>query len=96
MSGGGVTFVSGGALTVRDSIFRDNHVAVTVFPASGTAQAQVDNVRMEGRDVGLAAGDGSKVTVRNSVASNTGIGFLATSSTSASSELNYRKLRFVQ
>jgi hypothetical protein len=89
-SGTGVFFHGPGKLHVKDSIIRGNVDGVDILPASGAALALLDNVRLEGNvSFGLASGDGSKVTVRNSVASNNGlVGFNCQSFNSGLAELN--------
>jgi hypothetical protein len=85
--GNGLSFVGPGTLEVKDSIFRNNTNAISV---TGTAVAAIDEVRLEGSSGrGVIAQDGSKVTVRNSLASDSGdAGFKALSQTSAGAELN--------
>lgn len=85
---GGINFQGGARLEVKDSILRGNLVGVDVGATSGTAQAVIDQVRLEGNETGVVAGTGSKVTVRNSLASGNGNGFLAVSSSAANAELN--------
>jgi hypothetical protein len=77
----GINFLAGANLEVKDSIFRGNSFGIYVHPASGTAQAAIDNARLEENvNDGLFAREGSTVTVRNSLASgNGGIGFGAAS-----------------
>jgi len=77
-------------MVLKDSVFRDNSEAIRVWPASGAAQATVEQVRMEGGSIGLLAGPASRVTVRNSVGANTsGAGFFAFSfGPAARAELN--------
>ena len=86
----GVAFQGAGKLEVKDSIIRGNGDGIDVVPASGSALATIDQVRLEGNlNDGLVAGHGSMVTVRNSVASgNSNIGFLALTSSSATAEMN--------
>jgi hypothetical protein len=80
----GVFFRAPGNLEVKDSIIRGNDIGVEVgvltATHTGTAVATIDHVRLEGnRDVGLIAVEGSKVTVRDTVASNNFVGFQAES-----------------
>jgi hypothetical protein len=66
-SGEGLFFNGPGQLEVKDSILRGNLNAIDVAPASGTAFASIDNVRLEGTGVGLLVLDRSMVTIRNSL-----------------------------
>jgi hypothetical protein len=84
----GLFFHGAGNLEVKDSIFRSNFNGIEVSPASGTAVATIDQVRLEGNSAGLAARQGSTVTVRNSVASGNVAGFDCSSISSASAEMN--------
>jgi hypothetical protein len=89
----GLFFVGPGTLEVKDSIFRGNHTGINVLTLSGTtALATIDHVHIEGTgsamNVGLEVGDGVTATVRSSLASLNGTGFLAASSSSAVGELN--------
>jgi len=60
-----------GKLEMMDSIVRGNSIGISIQGAS----ALLDQVRMEANVFeGLFAGDGAKVTVRNSVASHNGAG----------------------
>jgi Right handed beta helix region len=73
---------TGGKLFITNTTIRDNgQSAVVVLPGSGatTIQAELDNVRMIGNgNAGISASNGSRVVVRNSVASgNTNFGFFA-------------------
>ena len=84
--------VAGGKLSIINTTVRDNgQSGIVVLPSSGanTIQATLDNVRMIGNGLaGIAASNGSRVTVRNSVASgNTNFGFFADGPGGAS-ELN--------
>jgi hypothetical protein len=74
----GLLFAGAGKLEIKDSTFKGNGaIGVNVVAGSGTAIATVERVRLEGCATGLVAGSGSKVTVRNSVASNNEAGFSA-------------------
>jgi len=75
-------------LEVKDSIMRGNFYGIRVQPSSGLAFATIDQVRLENGTYGLVAGDSSTVTVRNSIASRNGRGFLALSSSIDTAELN--------
>jgi hypothetical protein len=87
----GIDFEPGASsrLFVKDTIIRNNAGTsgggVLVKPgASGTAQAVLDRVRMEGNFFGLFVADRSTVTVRNSVASgHTNSGFTVGSTAAA-------------
>jgi hypothetical protein len=59
-----------------------------VLTTSGTAQAAIDQVRLEDGGTGLLAREGSTVTVRNSLASGNGVGFVAYSFSAANAELD--------
>jgi hypothetical protein len=88
------TRTTGGQLFVHDTIIRNNAGSgVVILPSSGTTSihATLDNVRLEGHTLaGLSASNGSRVTVRNSVASGNALaGFFAEGSGGAgNSELN--------
>jgi hypothetical protein len=85
----GINFLAGANLEVKDSIFRGNRNGIVVHPASGTAQAVIEQVRLENGGVGLFVLEGSTVTVRNSLASGSiGGGFAAAASFAASAELD--------
>jgi hypothetical protein len=85
----GVSFNGAGNLEVKDSIIRGNLIGIFVHPLSGTAVAAIDQVRLEtNSEPGLAVREGSRVTVRNSIASRNLDGFAAISATSADAELN--------
>jgi hypothetical protein len=86
----GISFLAGANLEVKDSIFRGNFLGIVVEPASGAAQAVIDQVRLEENgNIGLLVSEGSTVTVRNSLVSgNTSLGFEAVSSTPANAELD--------
>jgi hypothetical protein len=89
-SGGGIVFQSADArLEVKDSIMRDNLNGIDVHPAAGRALAMIDQVRLElNSNVGLFAEGGSTITVRNSVAAGSAVGFLGFTATSTSTEMN--------
>lgn len=88
--GDGVDFMPSGSanLEVKDSTMRGNSTSTGIF-IFGNAQAVIDHVRVEnGRD-GIAARDGARVTIRNSVASGNNVrGFVVASFSSASAEMN--------
>jgi hypothetical protein len=86
-SGAGVSFQPSGSssLKVKDSIMRANGGGIAV---AGSAQAFIEQVRLERGVHGLFVGHGAIVTVRNSVASANATGFYVSSDSSASSELN--------
>jgi hypothetical protein len=65
-AGFGVNFLSSGALEVKDSILRGNSSGIVV---NGRGDAVVEHCRLEGSVVGLEVVGGSRVTVRNSLAS---------------------------
>jgi hypothetical protein len=71
----------GGALEVKDSIFRGNTNGIFVRGASATVT--VDHVRLEENTQGLEADDGPNVTVWDSLASGNETGFYAVSNASA-------------
>jgi len=77
----GVFFAGGGDLAVTDSSVRHNDIGVLVMPAAGNAFAALDHVRIEDGIGGLVVRDGSKVSVRDSVASANLVGLNAASST---------------
>jgi len=83
---------AGGKLFITNTTVRDNGShGVVVVPTSGatTIKATLDNVRLiDNGDAGIAVSNGSRVSVRNSVASgNTNSGFYA-EGPSGASELN--------
>jgi hypothetical protein len=84
----GVRFQGSGTLEVKDSIMIGNNSGILVRPTSGTALATVDHVRLEGNFTGLDVEPGSKVTIRNSLASGNEDGFTCFSDNTASAELN--------
>jgi hypothetical protein len=67
-NGSAVLFGGSGILEVEDSIVSGSSGGIIVKPASGTALAAIDQVRLERCNVGLDAFEGSKVAIRNSVA----------------------------
>jgi hypothetical protein len=86
---GGLRFLGSGSLDVKDSIMRGNRHGILLQPSSGTAQATIDEVRLESGQVGLVAAEGSVVNVRNSVASaNSDDGFDVVSFTAGSVRLS--------
>jgi hypothetical protein len=84
----GLQFLGAGTLEVKDSIFRDNQCGIEVAPASGTASAAIEHVRLESCSRGLTAVDGSQVTVRNSLSSANLAGFAVTSQGTGPVRLN--------
>lgn len=73
---------TGGKLFIINTTVRNNgQSGIVVLPSAGatTIQAELDNVRLEGNgNAGVAASNGSRVVVRNSVASgNTSFGFFS-------------------
>jgi hypothetical protein len=85
----GISFLAGAKLEVKESIIRGNQNGIIVEPASGTAEAVLDQVRLEENGGNaLAAREGSAVTVRNSLASGNNIGFEAVSANAANVELD--------
>jgi hypothetical protein len=85
----GIGFLGPGRLEVIDSIMRANFVGIFVEPSSGTAQAAIDHVRLEGNTSGLLATDGSQVTASNCIAAdNGGVGIAAFCDTAGSVQLN--------
>jgi hypothetical protein len=74
---GGLVLIGAGILEVKDSIMRGNNNGIRV---QGTASATIDHVVLDGNpDGGLVVLERSRVTVRNTVASNNGSGFDAAS-----------------
>jgi hypothetical protein len=85
----GLWSLASGSLEVKDSTFRGNGSGIRVEPTSGTAQATISNVRLEGNVDGLDVIDGARVNVYKTVASgNSSAAFAASSFTSRSVELN--------
>jgi hypothetical protein len=90
-SGFGIILEAPASMDVKDSIFRGDNTAIAVETPSGTAVVLLDGVLMEGNGIstgGLLAFHRSRVTVRNSLASGNGFGFLGQSSTAQDAELN--------
>ena len=88
-NGLGVSFNGAGKLEINESIIRNNSEGILMLPSRGTATGVLDHVRLEGNsNTALRVGDGSKVNVRNSVASGNDFCFYAISQTSADAELN--------
>jgi hypothetical protein len=82
----------GGLLFVNNTVVRDNgQSGIVIRPAAGSVaiQAFIDRVLLKGNgNAGLEAGNGSRVTISNSViASNTNFGLLA-GATVGTAELN--------
>lgn len=86
--GTAVAFLSSGNLEVKDSIFRGNFAGIVVISSPGKSTAAIDQVRLEGNSFGLVANEGSKVTVRNSLASGGTAGFASASANSDAVEMN--------
>lgn len=85
----GIRFAGLGNLQVKDSTTTANTFGILVAPSSGTAVASIDHVRMGGKlEEGLLVASGAKVTVRNSIASGGGAGFVAETSVGPPAELN--------
>jgi len=91
-SGGGSAglelLAAGARAEVVDSTMGGNSFGIFMQPASGTAQAAIDRVRLVLNHIGLAAKDGSQVTITNSVAANNDFGIRAPSVSAASVQLN--------
>lgn len=87
----GLAFLGSGKLEVKDSIFRGGGIGIVTEPPAGTALALIDQVRLEGNIEGLHAADGSKVTVRGSIASGNVNGFEARSLNGTSVQLNLER-----
>ncbi len=83
----GLFFAGAGNLEVKDSIFRGDAHGINVG-LNGPARAAIDQVRLEACSTGVFAGPGSKVTVRNCLASDNGTAFECFTGTSAAAELN--------
>jgi hypothetical protein len=89
---GGLQLFGTGTLEVKDSIFRSNTYGINVAPASGTALAEIEEVRLEGNvNTGLVAQQNSKVTVRSSIASGGTTGFFASSNSAGAVQLNIER-----
>jgi hypothetical protein len=89
--GTGLEINGHGNVEVKDCIFRGNDQGISVQPTSGTALVTIDHCRLEASPShnGLFAGDGSSVTVRNSIASaNFQSGFVVSTQSSRAAELN--------
>jgi hypothetical protein len=70
---------------------RGNGGGVLIRTTSGTAFSTIDNTRIDGNFLGIAAGDGSKVTISNSVISRSATTGLLTLSYSAPAEMNVER-----
>jgi hypothetical protein len=69
-SAAALLFVGGGALEVKDSIFRDNYYGIYVDATFQKATATIESVRLEDNvGFGLLVKDGVQAVIRNSVAS---------------------------
>ena len=76
----------GGTTEVKDTVVRGYGAGILI---TGISMGVVDHVRLEGNITGLAATNGAKVTVRNSVScGNQGTGFLAFCDSLNPAELN--------
>src|SRR5215467_12554850 len=73
-SSGVVLAAGSGILEVKDSIIRGNYNGINLTPVVGTHLAMIDQVRLELNFRGLLVQHGSKVSVRNSVASGNATG----------------------
>ncbi|HKV39219.1 MAG TPA: right-handed parallel beta-helix repeat-containing protein [Blastocatellia bacterium] len=89
LNGVGIQVNAHGTLEVKDSFVRGNLTGIVVSPASGTATASLDHVRIEGNRGGaLLAMGGSQVVIRDSVASSNGRGLAAISQNGSPAELS--------
>jgi hypothetical protein len=86
-NGDGVLFQPGGSsnLEVKDSIISGNGSGIFVI---GSAQALIDQARLEDDNVGLFVREGAMVTVCNSVVSANGDGVAVASNTTGPAEMN--------
>jgi Right handed beta helix region len=66
--GNGIDFFSAGNLFVKDTIIRSTRVGIWVMPSSGTANASVENCRLERNDTGFITNPGGFASVFKSVA----------------------------
>jgi hypothetical protein len=89
LSGAAVNVLGPGTIEVKDSIMRGMGYGIVLQPIPGPAVATIDQVRLEGNGTGdgLLALDGTKVVVRNSLASLNVFGF-EVEGTNAPAELN--------
>lgn len=97
-SGKGISFEPNSAaeLFVKDTIVRNNQVnaanggGIFIRPAApGSAEVELDNVRMENNEFGLRIEGGTRATVKNSSAvGNTSLGFNAVATAVGGAELN--------
>jgi nitrous oxidase accessory protein NosD len=87
----GITFAGPGKLEVKDSIMRGNLFGIGIFSPSGLAAGVIDHVRLEGNQTGINAGVGSKVTVRDTLASGGNTGVYVRSDTSNAVEVNLER-----
>jgi hypothetical protein len=83
----GIAVFDGGHVFIKDTIVRNNRdLGIDVHPTSATTvTASLDNVRLEGNGFGsnnlaLSAGDGTNISVRNSVVAGNAFGLQAASS----------------
>jgi hypothetical protein len=76
----------GGALELKDSIVRGNTQGVLVIGAS--AIAAIDHVRVEANGAAVAAQDGAKASIRNSLAADNNNGLVARTTAALNAELN--------
>jgi hypothetical protein len=87
-SGLGVVFLAAARLEIKDSTVTGNGLGIDVHPATGSAFATIEGVRLEANFRGLQVEGSSMVTVRNCVASGNVTGILGFSNDSASPEIN--------
>ena len=74
----GLAMTGEGQLFVKDTVVRGNSVAgISLAVPSGAAAASIDRTRLESNGVGLMTGNGSKASIRRSVASGNGSGVVA-------------------
>ena len=78
-NGRGIFFTSAGNLFVRDTVIRKvSSAALQISPVTGTTAASIEHCRLDASEDGLVVDPGTRVTVRNTVASgNSGSGFFA-------------------
>jgi hypothetical protein len=73
----GILSLSHGQLFVKDSVFRNNSIGISL---DAPTVASIDRVRLEYNEYGLVSGLGAKAVVRDSLAAgNSEVGFLADS-----------------
>ena len=89
-----VAFFGPGRLRVKDCIMRGNGGGLLIRSTSGTAVATIEHVQIEGDSnsgTGVEVGEGAQVTVRDSVASRTGVGFVAVAHGSTPAQLTLER-----